>query len=79
MLIFGRVPLSPADISLPNPFEAPKTVKEHFLEILARQEIASQYAEAQLAEYQKKMKEFFDKNKTQSVAVGDTYMCTSLN
>ena len=74
MLIFGRVPLSPADISLPDPFDAPKSVMDHFLEILARQEIASRYAEAQLASYQKKMKEYFDKHKAtkKSVEVGDT-------
>ena len=74
MLIFGRVPLSPADISLPDPFDAPKSVLDHFLEILARQEVASQHAEAQLALYQKKMKEYFDKHKAtnKSVAVGDT-------
>ena len=56
MLIFGRIPLSPADISLPDPFDTPKSVMDQFLEILARQEVASQHAEAQLKDYQKKMK-----------------------
>ena len=73
MLIFGRIPLSPADISLPDPFDTPKSVMDQFLEILARQEVASQHAEAQLKEYQKKMKEYFDKNKatTRTVKEGD--------
>ena len=74
MLVFGRLPLSPADISLPDPFDAPQTVREHYLEILAKQEVASAYAEQQLAEYKQKMKEYFDKNKAtdKQVHEGDT-------
>ncbi len=73
LLVFGRLPLSPADISVPDPFEAPRSVLEHFLEILAKQELASSYAEQQLAKYTAKMKEYFDKNKASNkqVEVGD--------
>ena len=55
--------MSPVDISIPEPFYAPSSVKDHFLKILAKQEVASTYAEQQLTEYKKKMKEYFDKIK----------------
>ena len=35
MLIFGRLPLSPADISILEPFDAPRNVQENFVELLA--------------------------------------------
>ena len=68
MLIFGRLPLSPADIRIPRPFDAPHNVPKNFVELLAKQEVASAYAEDQ-----KKMKEYYDKNKAtdRQVSVGD--------
>ena len=73
MFIFGCLSLSPADISIPEPFDAPRNVQEHFVELLAKQEVSSAYAEDQLARYKKKIKEYFDKNKTTNrhVSVGD--------
>ena len=73
MLIFRRLPLSPADISIPEPFDAPRNVQENFVELLAKQEAASVYAKDQLATYKKKMKEYYDTNKAtdRQVSVGD--------
>ena len=55
MLIFRRLPLSPADISIPEAFDAPHNVLENFVELLAKDQSAT---------YKKKMKEYYDKNKT---------------
>ena len=54
MLVFQPLPLSPADISKPEPFNVPYSVQDYYLEILAKQ---------QLATSKNKMKEHFDKNK----------------
>ena len=73
MLVFRCLPLSPADITIPEPFDAPHNFQEHFVELLAKREVASAYAEDQLATYKKKMKEYYDKNKAtdRHVSVGD--------
>ena len=53
------MPMSPIYISIPEPFNTPCTVQDHFLESLAKQKVAEQ-----LATYKKKMKEYFDKKTT---------------
>ena len=53
-LFFGRLPLSQIDICMPEPFHAPRNVQENFVELLAKQEVASAYAKDQLATYKKK-------------------------
>ena len=81
LLVFGPLPMSPADISIPKPFDAPSSVKDHFLKILAKQEVASTYAEQQQAEYKKKMKEYCDKNKAtdRQISEGDMDLCSNLS
>ena len=73
LLLFGRIPHSPADMSLPEPVDMPQTVQGHYKSILSQICTASEYAEARLVEQQKKMKEYFDKNKATDIPleVGD--------
>ena len=80
LLLFRRLPLSPSDISIPELLYAPGTIQNHFLEILAKQEVAPIYVDQQLATYKKKMKEYFDKK---SLLIGKCqrirYLCSSPN
>ncbi len=74
-LVFGRTPMAPADIGIPEPFNnLGKTQKEHFAEIMSRQEVAHTYATKMQALYSAKMKERFDRTKATNIKLepGDT-------
>ena len=59
-LVHGRNPPSPVEINQAQPFDLPKTVKDHLVDLLQVQEIANDYAQKKLAEIQKQMKERHD-------------------
>ena len=69
-LVFGRTPVSPADIGIPDPFyHRSKTQMEHFAQIMSRQEVAHDYAIRMQAQYSAKMKERFDRSKATDISL----------
>jgi len=69
-LVFGRTPISPADIGIPEPFyHRSKTQMQHFAEIMSRQEVAHDYATRMQAQYSAKMKERFDRVKATDITL----------
>ena len=69
LLLFGRVPHSPADMSLPEIKDVPNTVKDHYQALLSQIDSASNYAEINLEKHQAKVKEYFDKNKSTFIPI----------
>ena len=71
-LLYGRTPVYPSEISLPNPLHLPRSVKQHLADMLQTQRDAQKLASDHLIKKQKDMKDYYDKNAHETnLAPGD--------
>ena len=64
LLVFGRLPVFPAELDLPDTLQMNQTVRDHLGDIVQRQAECSQYAEQHLIKEQALMKKQHDKKAT---------------
>ena len=73
LLVFGRLPVFPAEADLPDPLTMNNTVRDHLADIVQRQAECSRFAEQHLREQQAQMKKQHDKKATDTpIHPGDT-------
>ena len=73
MLVFGRTPIVPPEIDLPEGLEGDRTVLEHLADIVETQARCNLFAEQHLREQSLKMKAQYDKHATENpIHPGDT-------
>ena len=64
LLVYGRLPVFPTEVTLPDTLAMPGTARDQLVDILDKQRIASEFAEEHLKTQQQQMKAHHDKTST---------------
>ena len=74
VLVFGKHPVFPAEVQLPEVLTNDKPAHEHLVDIVQTQAMVSEMAKEKLAEESKALKEYYDKKATENKIMVGNYV-----